>query len=273
MAERELFVICPSCGSEASPYVTECPYCGHRLRKRAPDLRKERREDEKAEQRAERDAEKRRKRTRRLLTGGRVAGSAGDGGGELPSFLQGDRPPIAVTTLIVLSVAASLATHVNGFPLRQLIYGSNLQGSTLQERWWQLFTAPFFHLGLGYGFVCLLGVAMFGSGLERRFGAPSLVAVWLLCGAAGVLMEHVVEPLPQTNGAIGIAAGMMAAWLTFVLMREDLRDYDGYALAAVSAVLLAMPLATDEASIWTVIGGLLTGAFCGLVLVRFRAAD
>ena len=40
MAERELFVICPNCGSEASPYVTECPYCGNRLRKRAPDLRK-----------------------------------------------------------------------------------------------------------------------------------------------------------------------------------------------------------------------------------------
>jgi membrane associated rhomboid family serine protease len=268
MAERELFVICPSCGSEASPYVTECPYCGHRLRKRAPDLRKERREDEKAEQRAERDAEKRRKRTRRLLTGGRVAGSAGDGGGGLPSYLQGDKPPIAVTTLILLSVAASLSARVNGFPLGQLIYGSSLQ-----DRWWQLFTAPFFHLSFGYGFVCLVAVAMFGSGIERRFGALSLVAVWLLCGAAGVTMEHAVAPLPLTNGAIGIAAGMMAAWLTFVLMREDLRDYDGYALAAGSVVLLAMPLATDEASIWTVIGGLLAGAFCGLVLVRFRAAD
>lgn len=34
----ELFVICPSCGSEVSPYVTECPYCGARVRKRAPKL-------------------------------------------------------------------------------------------------------------------------------------------------------------------------------------------------------------------------------------------
>src|ERR687886_2144841 len=34
----DLFVICKSCGSEVSPYVTECPYCGTRLRKRAPKL-------------------------------------------------------------------------------------------------------------------------------------------------------------------------------------------------------------------------------------------
>ena len=31
-------VVCKSCGSEVSPYVTECPYCGTRLRKRAPKL-------------------------------------------------------------------------------------------------------------------------------------------------------------------------------------------------------------------------------------------
>src|ERR671910_101714 len=34
----DLFVVCKSCGSEVSPYITECPYCGTRLRKRAPKL-------------------------------------------------------------------------------------------------------------------------------------------------------------------------------------------------------------------------------------------
>ena len=43
-AGPELSVVCKSCGSEVSPYVTECPYCGTRLRKRAPKL--ERRGDE-----------------------------------------------------------------------------------------------------------------------------------------------------------------------------------------------------------------------------------
>ena len=38
MAAPELSVVCKSCRSEVSPYVTECPYCGTRLRKRAPKL-------------------------------------------------------------------------------------------------------------------------------------------------------------------------------------------------------------------------------------------
>src|SRR4249919_1935314 len=38
MSSPELSVVCRSCGEEVSPYVTECPYCGTRLRKRAPKL-------------------------------------------------------------------------------------------------------------------------------------------------------------------------------------------------------------------------------------------
>src|SRR3954468_16970626 len=36
----DLFVVCKNCRAEVSPYITECPYCGHRLRKRAPKLDK-----------------------------------------------------------------------------------------------------------------------------------------------------------------------------------------------------------------------------------------
>ena len=38
VAAPELSVVCKNCGAEVSPYVTECPYCGTRLRKRAPKL-------------------------------------------------------------------------------------------------------------------------------------------------------------------------------------------------------------------------------------------
>src|ERR1700759_1193259 len=34
----DLFVVCKNCQSEVSPYITECPYCGTRLRKRAPKI-------------------------------------------------------------------------------------------------------------------------------------------------------------------------------------------------------------------------------------------
>src|SRR4051794_24051070 len=34
----DLNVVCKNCGSEVSPYIPVCPYCGQRLRKRAPKL-------------------------------------------------------------------------------------------------------------------------------------------------------------------------------------------------------------------------------------------
>ena len=50
----DLFVICKSCGSEVSPYITECPYCGNRLRKRAPKLDRDQRVAEKKTKRPRR---------------------------------------------------------------------------------------------------------------------------------------------------------------------------------------------------------------------------
>src|SRR3954453_17346009 len=63
MAETELSVVCKSCGSEVSPYVTECPYCGTRLRKRAPKL--ERRGEALEPRETRRDRRRRRAAERR----------------------------------------------------------------------------------------------------------------------------------------------------------------------------------------------------------------
>ena len=56
MSQPDLFVVCKNCGSEVSPYVTECPYCGQRVRKRAPKIDRSTGEP----------AQKRRRRARKL---------------------------------------------------------------------------------------------------------------------------------------------------------------------------------------------------------------
>src|SRR5687768_17033067 len=40
MSEPDLFVVCKNCSAEVSPYVTECPYCGQRVRRRAPKIQR-----------------------------------------------------------------------------------------------------------------------------------------------------------------------------------------------------------------------------------------
>ena len=70
MSQPDLFVVCKNCGSEVSPYVTECPYCGQRVRKRAPKLDRSGGEPE----------QKRRRRQRKLprLRAEEIAGIAPD---------------------------------------------------------------------------------------------------------------------------------------------------------------------------------------------------
>lgn len=275
MAEPELFVICPNCGSEVSPYVTECPYCGNRLRKRAPDLKKDRKQREKAALKAEKDAEKRRKQTRALLTGRRAGVGAG---AEMPEYLSSGRRPLATGILVLMAAILSVASRAGGFPPNEWVAAASLSESP-----WLLVTSPFFNQGFGYAFVCLLAITMFGSGIERRFGGAAVVALWLVCGAAGVAAEFffvgsdgLTEALRDqytANGSIAIAVGMMAAWLVHVLQREDLRDYDPYGLVAVSAVLFAMPLVSEEASVWMIVGGLISGVICGALLLLRTARD
>lgn len=259
MAERELFVICSNCSSEVSPYVTECPYCGTRLRKRAPDLKKQKKADEKIERRNE----KRREKLKAQYEGGSSSSTA---------WLEpaSGRRPVATMMLIAISVVASVIAKsglpdISGWMSEQLVFTGSLA-----ENPWTLVTSPFLQYSAGYGFVCLLTFAVFGIGLERRYGSVWLVTVWLVCGALGIAFEALLASTAISFGAYAIAVGSLLAWTLVVVNREDLRDFDSLGLAAFGFVLCALPLATDVARIWTLVGGIIGGLICGAVLMRLR---
>lgn len=258
MTERELFVICNNCGSEVSPYVTECPYCGNRLRKRAPDLKKQK----KAEEKEERRAAKRRERLKAQYEGG---------GGSPGSWLDppGGRPiatAVLVTVAIVASViAASGPSRASLWMLEHLVFTGHLDNEP-----WKLVTSALMQYSFGYGFVCLFAFALFGAGLERRFGWWAPVLVWVVCGSLGVLAEALVAPVPVSFGAYACAVGAVLAWTIVVYAREDLRDHDTLGLATVAFVICALPLATDAARVSALVGGIVGGLVCGLLLTQLR---
>lgn len=260
MAERELFVICNNCSSEVSPYVTECPYCGHRLRKRAPDIKKQRKQDAKQAKRDEKRAAKQRTRLRAEYEGG---GSA--------SYLYSPARPRMTIALVVVAVVASLIARsgiggVSDFMVENLSY---YRGGGTDV--WTIFTAPFLQYWFGYGFISLGVFAMFGSGIERRFGWWAVLLVWLIGGAFGILAESLLVSFPSTFGAYGAATCAFVTWMLVVLKQEDLRDHDTLGLCAVAGVLCALPIATASASAWTLIGGIVAGGICGSVLARVDA--
>ena len=251
MSQPDLFVVCKNCGSEVSPYVTECPYCGTRLRKRAPKL--ERVGDEvrvregRVERRARRAAERRARRAERL------EGIAG-------------RPLATIAAILAPAVAVIVerATELSVFDLGAIV--GPVEGDA-----WRYFAAPFVYDDIGYLFACGLALAIFLPGVEARVGTlPSLLLI-VGCGALGMLAadgmgEVIGDGIVLAAGGNGIALGVLACWL--VLRDAERRidptaDYEPIAVAVAAAVLLLLPLVEDFADPWAGVAGAVVGAGCG----------
>jgi membrane associated rhomboid family serine protease len=249
----DLFVVCKNCGSEVSPYITECPYCGHRLRRRAPKI--------------PRAGDPPRPPRRGLL------GRWGSRGGGRPAPEEAPRRaarPVLAATIAerpyatIALVAASCVIWVllrAGFvsPVRLLVIGP------LHGEWWKLFSSQFSYVNGWYAFFTLLVVAIFGWLLERRFGAVVVLALFLGAGVAGALVALAVYPLPVVLGGNAGALALLAAWAAADLRAARAGHYyegDLLGAGALAALILALPFVRPEAS-W--LAGV-TGGALGLLV-------
>jgi membrane associated rhomboid family serine protease len=256
VSQPDLFVVCRNCGSEVSPYVTECPYCGQRVRKRAPKLDRSGGEPQ----------PKRKVRKRPTLPRLRTEEIAG---------VAPDTRPHATFALIVACVLSALLFRAD--PGLDLGY----VGVPGFEDVWRFFAAPFlFADQIGYAFVTLVAVGIFGTLLERRFGPLPVIAVFVLSGAAGMALVAFAETPPlfvdtqefDAFGANGAALGLLCAWLVddrMAARRGEDRENDLLGVYVVAIVLVLLSLAEDQANIGAAVGGGLVGALLGLLLPLF----
>ncbi|HEV3001402.1 MAG TPA: rhomboid family intramembrane serine protease [Solirubrobacteraceae bacterium] len=244
----ELFVVCKNCNSQVSPYITECPYCGTRLRKRAPKIERQGREPQ----------PKRRRRVAPSLGPLRT--------GEIPG-IRGDelRRPAATIALVAIGCLWWIAL----IPLRD--DGVRLYADPLAD-WWQVLTAPFIHASGWYQFAALGAVGVFGWLLERRNGPLVVLLTWLLGASGGMAAVKAVEGADFVVGASGGALALLCAWAVPPLLErrrtrgED--DVDLLGPAVIFVLLALMPVARWEVS-WIATGaGILAGALAGLMLAR-----
>lgn len=257
MSQPDLFVVCKTCGSEVSPYVTECPYCGQRVRKRAPKLdRPGAPEDEKP---------RRRRPTTKLP---RLR----------PEEIEGvapDRRPYGTGALIAvcLVLVVLYASGIEPVDLGAIKPEAN-------EEPWRFLTAPFvFGDKLAYAFGTLLVVGIFGSLLERRFGLAAPVLVFVVAGAAGAALATVIgrdlvlDPPPVfVFGANGAALGLLVAWLVddrLAARRGAARESDLLGVGVLAAVVVLLSLPVEEANLAAALGGAVSGSLLGLLLRPF----
>jgi membrane associated rhomboid family serine protease len=242
----DLFVVCKKCGSEVSPYITECPYCGTRLRKRAPKI-------ERGGGVKERKSPKRRTLSRLKP-------------GEIPG-IRAERRPYATILLVLASIVVTLGWNAGLWTYENLALAPSVD-----DEYYRTVTTLFIYRGTGYEVIALGAVFLFGWLLERRHGPWAPLLVFVLCGAAGNFLAIVGEDLGvATLGANGAALGLLAAWaMRDVLGRrrglED--DSDLLGALAIAAVLILLPLASEDASALAGLGGGVAGVILGVLLAR-----
>jgi membrane associated rhomboid family serine protease len=242
-------VVCRSCGEEVSPYVTECPYCGTRLRKRAPKL--ELRGDEITPRQSRRS----RRRLARAQRSDRLA--------ERPYAVLA---AILIPALLVLVRVAS--PSLDTFGLGGIV-------GPVGADWWRYLVSPFVYPDIGYLFVASVGIAVFGVAVEQRLGTIPTAILIVACGSLGMLaadgMETAFAPANDVlfaAGGNGIALGLLAAWA--VIRGAEVRsrageDVEVIGAAVAAAVLILLPVVDDYANVFAGLGGALVGAACGLV--------
>jgi membrane associated rhomboid family serine protease len=252
----DLFVICKSCGSEVSPYITECPYCGSRLRKRAPKLDRE-----------GRLSERERRRVRRLKPPTPSLGPLRRG--EMPG-VRSDGRPYATIALVLASIVLLVLVEADVLQLIDITLFGPPDGE-----WWRVGTAAFAYDGNGHAFVVLFAIALFGWLIERRHGPLAVVLLFLAGGAGGLAAVAATADFPVALGGNGAALALLTAWAIPDLRdRRRGREVDGDLLgvAVIAAVLLLLPLAVSSADPLAGAVGILAGAALGLLLARRRDA-
>jgi len=244
----DLFVVCRSCGREVSPYITECPYCGNRLRKRAPKLERG-------------GTPKPPKPPRKRPSLGRLRP------GEIPG-IRAERRPYATFALVLAAIVVTILLNAAVFRLGDLALGAGVT-----DEYWRAVTTLFVYTQTGYEIVVLAAVFLFGWLLERRHGPWVPLLVFLAGGAGGMLIAIAGGDADLALGGNGGALALLGAWVVRDLLgrrRGSEDDSDMLGVLAIAVVLVLLPLASYEASALAGLGGGAIGLLLGLALSRLR---
>jgi membrane associated rhomboid family serine protease len=259
----DLFVVCKNCQAEVSPYITECPYCGQRLRKRAPKIE---RPDAPAKPPKRGPRVLRRARTRAPKAQQSSAPGLGRlRSGEIPGIRADEHGrPWATIVLVVLSFGLWLSL---GFYVKADFALTALSGDP-----WRFFTAALLNDGTAAQFAAIIGLGLFGWMIERRHGPLAVIALFLLCGPGALAAATAIDPGSLVFGTHAAALGMLCAWLVPTLLarqRGGAEDADLLGALVIGAVLLLVPLLSQGSALAGAIGAVV-GALAGLALAALK---
>lgn len=244
----DLFVVCKSCQAEVSPYITECPYCGSRLRKRAPKLDKGG---------TIKPPKRRRRPSAPSLSRMRP--------GEIPG-IRADGKPYATFAIVLVSIVLTVLVKS-----RILDFADFVVAPLVGDDAYRYVSTLFVYESTSYEVIALAAVFLFGWLLERRHGFWAPLTVFALGSAAGLAAALAYDPDALLTGANAGALALLGAWVVRDLQatrRGQEIESDLLGVAFIAGLLLLLPAALYEPDPLAGISGALVGLIVGLGLAR-----
>ncbi len=287
----ELFTVCGSCGQQVSTFVTECPYCGNRLRKRAPKLDRkdgdlealfaqlessedsadvvplrsptpppEKKKSSRFRRKPKPDAvpkpAKAKKQPRRKRQ-------------KSPAY-TGERRPWATLVIVLVSLIGLPVTVAVG--QENVWLAGGIDGNPL----WRLLSSSFTYASTWHALGVLTCFGVFGWLWERRagtLGSLIVVGTFLIAGVGGLGIASLAGATDVQTGAVGAASALATAWIVAEIRarrREEALDGDLLGAAVLLAVALLVSAVTAAGAPIAGVWGLLVGLLLGLGLSAAR---
>ena len=163
-----------------------------------------------------------------------------------------------------------------------IAWGANFLPFSLGEAPWRLVTSLFLHIGFMHLLFNMFALYYFGQVAERMFGAVNFLALFLLSGVGGNLLNNYLglhsvmagEPPIISAGASGGIMGIGMALLVAALTKTSFNNFalNFRSLLIVMAINLSYGFLVGGIDNAGHIGGAIVGGLLGLVYVmQYRA--
>lgn len=174
------------------------------------------------------------------------------------SRFRGSYALIGFTVLVFAVQWISLALTGTDMLLE---WGAKSRPEMLGGEFWRFITPIFLHVSVPHLLVNMYSLYAIGPAVERFFGTPRFIAVYLLSGVSGVLFSLAFSPFPSA-GASGSIFGLLGALAMFLYLHRALFGRFGrlqlrqLILVAVLNLGLGLMPGIDN---WGHVGGLVAG--------------
>jgi rhomboid protease GluP len=189
---------------------------------------------------------------------------------QVPLPLAQPRATYVLLALIILVFLAMTAAGGSENPRVLILFGANVNSLIAAGQVWRLFTSMFLHIGYLHLFFNGYALYIFGIQVERLYGSPRFLAIYLLAGLYGSLASFAFGPPGLSAGASGALFGLLGAMLAFFRRHRETFGTWGRRqlvnLLVLAGINLVISITVPGIDILAHLGGLVSGAVLGWVL-------